>query len=685
MGVPHVSGRTWWVGVACLAFLILLPGRAFAASKVWDGGCGGETAWSCAANWSEDSVPAPGDTVTFNSTSSNDSSVDAGFAGAIATVKVNPGYTGTISLARSLTVSAALIEKAGTFTAGAQALTLKALTLSAGSFTASSGTTAIKGALKISGAPTFDANGGTVDFTGGSGKLSCDNVAFNQATITNTAGTKTVGSDCDLPLGADPTVGSGGSVALNGTLTGTGTVTASRTFSLNASGSLSGFSGLNAYVLKVKGAYDFGSYAPFNVASNFTLTSAGDLTAPAGTATFGKNLTVNSGSAFDANGGTVVFDNSTSVKLACGGKTFNLVSFEFAAGKKTINADCTLPLGEDPSLGGGGTTLRGTLAGSGELSQTGTFTIESGSPGLDSFSDVTDTGSFLVSPGAVLTAPTGALSVNGNLTIASGATFAANGGTVKLEEPPAKATKTITCNGAAFNLVTIANQGKMVVSDGCTLPLGAEPEAGAGGQIVLNGALTGSGALAVKSVLLTLGETGSLTGFTGLETLETGNLKIDGAYDFDEYASFEVGGDFTLSEGAELIAPSGTASFAGDFDDEGEFNANGGTVVLVGSGQEISGSTSFEGLTKVVASADTLTFEAGATQTVEGDLTLEGAEAGKLLKLASSASPTRWLIEVGGSAEVEFASIKDSENLGTPIEALESVDEGNNVGWEIFL
>ena len=111
-------------------------------------------------------MPAAADTATFSRTSTNNSTVDAGFAGVIATVKVNSGYTGTITLARSLNVTKAFTQVTGSFTAGGQALMLKVLTLSGGNFTASSGTTSISGALTISGSPTFNANGGTVNFNG---------------------------------------------------------------------------------------------------------------------------------------------------------------------------------------------------------------------------------------------------------------------------------------------------------------------------------------------------------------------------------------------------------------------------------------------------------------------------------------------------------------------------------------
>src|SRR6185369_4071845 len=85
-----------------------------------------------------------------------------------------------------------------------------------------SGTMTLASGLTISGSPTFNANGGTITFDGGSATLSCNNVTFNLVTF-NHGGTKTINSNCNLPLGNNPTVN--GAITLNGTLSGTGTVT----------------------------------------------------------------------------------------------------------------------------------------------------------------------------------------------------------------------------------------------------------------------------------------------------------------------------------------------------------------------------------------------------------------------------------------------------------------------------
>lgn len=664
------------VGVLAAALTLLFAAHASAATRTWDGGCGIDTKWSCAENWTENTAPGKEDMAVFGSSSVTNSTVDEGFAGSIAAIRIVSGYTGTISLARSLTVSSSFSQAGGTFTAGSQALTLKAVALAGGTFTASSGTTSIGGALKIAAGAAFNANGGTVSFVGGSAGLKCGKKAFNLVTFDHASGTKAVGADCSLPLGADPEADKGGSITLNGTLSGSGTLTTSGILTLGATGDLSGFSGLAANRLTVAGSYDFGEYESFTVGGVFILKAGGSLTAPSGTASFAGNFTLAPESTFDANEGTVDFDGTGTVKLACGGKAFAMVTFE-SSGRKTIGSDCTLPLGANPDLGSGGTTLNGTLSGTGTLTQTGPFEITSASPGLDSFANVTDVGSLVLKPTTKFTAPEGTLTVNGNFVVKPEATFDANEGTVDFQALPT-AQKIISCNGVTFNLVTLSNLATQVVRSDCTLPLGSNPTIGAGGQIVLNGALTGSGALTVDSSSPLVLGTGSLSGFSGLST---GDLSVFGSYDFGSYESFSVSGDFKIVLGATFTAPTGSASFAGDFVNNGTFNANEGAVELSGTNQELSGSTTFEDLTKVVEAKDTLTFAASSTQTINGTLTLRGANAEALLSLVSSKSGTPWLIASGGSRAVKWVSVADSHNTGTTISAVESKDAGGNTGW----
>jgi hypothetical protein len=145
--------------------LMLRP--AFAATRTWDGGgtdgaCGGAAGdgnkWSCAANWSADTVPVSGDAVVFDATSTKDSTIDASFAGTITSIGINSGYTGTITMARSLTMSSSFTQAAGTFAQDAQTLTIGGnFAHTAGTFNANTGTVTLTGATPtLSGTTTFN-------------------------------------------------------------------------------------------------------------------------------------------------------------------------------------------------------------------------------------------------------------------------------------------------------------------------------------------------------------------------------------------------------------------------------------------------------------------------------------------------------------------------------------------------
>ncbi len=695
-----------------------MPVSAHAASRTWDGGCGFDTGWSCAGNWSGDVAPSGADTVVFGPASTGNSTVDPAFGGTIAAVKLNAGYSGAVSLARSLTVSKSFLQKSGSFTAGGEELVSKTLTLSGGSFTASSGTTSIDATLKVTGLPSFDANGGTVDFGSTSGVLTCGGVTFNLVTLSHSSGTKTVGGDCNLPLGEDPVAGDGGSILLNGALSGSGTLVTSGTLTLGNSGSLSGFSALEAGALTVSGSQDLGGLSDLAVGKTFTLSPGGSLTAPAGTASFGGKFTIGSGATFDANGGTVTFDGTVSAVLSCGNQTFNLVRFAHTAGRKTVGSDCTLPLGSNPSLGedsNASVTLNGTLSGSGTLTAPQTLVLNgtatlSGFSGLTALGGLTAAGltlnaasygTFAVNgnytqTGGSVTAPTGADfhgqfrlnsgstfntpaagSVNfaNNFTINAGATFNSKGATVVFDGGHSSS---ISCGSATFALAAFANtSGTKTVGSSCSLPLGANPNAASGGSIALNGTLSGTGTLTTSGTL-TLASGSKLSGFSGLAA---NALTVNATHSFGTYSPFTVGGTFTLGSGSSFTAPSGTASFAGDFVNSGNFIHNSGTVVLSGGSQQLSGSTTFNKLSKTVAAEATLTFAAESTVTAAGALTLKGAGASKLLKLASSTPGKPWTIEAKGSQDVGLVSVSDSTSKGSTVPAYASVNGGGNTSW----
>ena len=137
-------------------------------------GLGATNNWSDAGNWSKDAAPGSGDTVVFDGHSGKNATVDAAFAGTVAAVQINSGYTGTVSLNQNLTVTGAFTEQAGTYNADGFATTVTGLTtLSGGTYLASTTTQTLTGGLTVSG--------GT--FTGSTGTVTTGNVTLSSGTL----------------------------------------------------------------------------------------------------------------------------------------------------------------------------------------------------------------------------------------------------------------------------------------------------------------------------------------------------------------------------------------------------------------------------------------------------------------------------------------------------------------------
>lgn len=169
-----------------------------------------------------------------------------------------------------------------------------------------------------------------------------------------------------------------------------------------------------------------------------------------------------------------------------------------------------------------------------------------------------------------------------------------------------------------------------------------------------------------------------------------GNITTPNMESFGIFAggngAIDINGILVLS-GGSFTATSGNMSVAGNFvNSGGTFSHNNGTVTLNGTDQMISGSSTFYDLSKTTA-ADTLTFEAGSTQAIEGTVTLQGG-AGNLLTLQSSSAGNHWSFSLASGAvkDVSYVTVQDSDASGSdagqkPINPGNSIDNGNNVDW----
>jgi len=153
-------------------------------------------------------------------------------------------------------------------------------------------------------------------------------------------------------------------------------------------------------------------------------------------------------------------------------------------------------------------------------------------------------------------------------------------------------------------------------------------------------------------------------------------------------SSLDVDHDLTITaETLDVSASNYAITVGGNFTNLDTFTARNGTVTLDGTGQSILGSTTFYNLTKSVAAADTLTFQAGQTTTINGTVTLNGA-TGNLLSLRSDSPGTRWNFNVsaGATKAIDYVDVQDSDASGSDpsqkrIYPTNSVSSGNNVDW----
>jgi hypothetical protein len=421
------------------------------SAETWTG-LGTTSNWSEAANWSAGVVPGPGTTVIFNGTSSANSIVDSGFAGTVAAVQINSGYTGTIGLNQNLTVMGPFTQQAGTYNAnGRMTAVTGTTTVSGGSYLAATNTQALTGGLIVSGG-IFAGSTGTVStasVTLSSGTLDAPSTVLTVVggNFTYTGGTfnAEMGTVSYAGNVVSPTVAVGtGKVrfynfqdALTGGypagLTITGTLTVSGTFTWKTG------SGIINGNIEAQGNVDDqnhgGTGNPY-----FTLDGIANQTledTSGGGGGFLRTLTINKP------GG--------SVSLTCNPLVFS--NFTVTAGTVNTGTHELLVGGQGPLSAATGVSI-------------GNIEIDGASVTVSSPSLQVANLTFAASSDK-LTAPVGKLFVSGNWTNSVGANFAANGGTVVFDG--VRRLQLLTSGGKAFNNLTIAAGAIVELEDSLTV------------------------------------------------------------------------------------------------------------------------------------------------------------------------------------------------------------------------
>jgi hypothetical protein len=283
----------------------------------------------------------------------------------------------------------------------------------------------------------------------------------------------------------------------------------------------------------------------------------------------------------------------------------------------------------------------------------------------------------------------------GRTTIAAGRTvsISINGAAVGTGSTTTASDGTYTLSG----LVTSAGQVLTVYLDGATekaVTVTVAPGTDISGfNLYQNRLITrcDDGGCSITNTNLDTADNNGDTDISAIYSVNSGvlNVKSGKALLVGANATFTPGANVNVGSGITLVgtlaAGSNTLTLSGTWlkNVAGAFTAGTSTVLLDGTNQTMSGSTTFYNLTKTVTSAATLTFWKGTTQTISNTLTLNGA-ANNLLSLRSSHAGTQWTINPQGTRSLTYIDVKDSTcSNATACAPTNSGNSGNNTNWTI--
>ncbi|MBI4398003.1 MAG: hypothetical protein HY586_02635, partial [Candidatus Omnitrophica bacterium] len=583
----------------------------FDTDPTWDGSAG-DGLWTTAANWDTGIRPGASDTVTFNNTSTSDSTVNAAFGGTINILNVQSNYGGTITLQRTLTATTSTTLSSGTLSLNGNDFTTGTLTVSGGTLTAGADEIiTVNSNLNVSSGTVSGANlmtvVGSVDLSGGTftappnmtvyGSWAKTGGTFNSGTgqvdfagtglvTLNSGGTDSASDFYNLALGkigANSVTLTGNDLVVNGTLSvPAGTVT---TNDLD----------ITAAAFTVSGGTFEGSAGSLTVNGAVTL-SSGLCVAPSGTFSVLGNWS-NTGASFNSGGGTVTFVSPGTQTINSGGisstKDFDNVTVSGSVLQVTstdLEIDGTLTINSSSTV-----DLNGQSLALGTLSNNGTLQLEGGEALVSILTMDTNSGTVLYDGTGTYTQliagdnyynltfnGTGSwtldalLDVNNNFTITDG---------------------TVNANGLNMNVAGNWSNADVFTSGANTVTL----DGTAAQTLVTGGTGTGndfnnltmnkaSGTLTLTTNALDVDGTLSIDGGTfdsnGL-AITAGNLAAIGGNFTGSAGSVDVNGTFTLS-GGTFNAPSGTFTVSGTwFKDGGSFvSGSNNTVTFDGSGTQ---------------------------------------------------------------------------------------------------
>ncbi|MDH5731861.1 MAG: hypothetical protein OEZ58_22995, partial [Gammaproteobacteria bacterium] len=427
-----------------------------------------------------------------------------------------------------------------------------------------------------------------------------------------------------------------------------------------------------------------GAAASLDVNGNLVLTS-GSFTAPSSTINLSGNFTYTAGS-FTHNSGTIIFDGAADQSFVTGDQIFNAL---------TIN--------NSGAAANDSVIVNGVLDVNGSLTiSDGDLDISSNSPAVNTAGDVNiaDGASIDVSARVAATMWTfdGTSILTDNNTGANpiqdleDVTVDGAGASLTL----ASSTKVRTLSIGADDSIDLAAGAFTLDIDGTGTPLSVSGTFTAGTSTVQysgDNFDTNIAVLAYSS--LRLAPPTNPTNYLLSGNLSAGNaLTADLTIAANATLDASLANNYNLSAvnlnidaSATYLARASTITLSGNWSNSGSFTADTSSVVFNGTGQSISGTTTFNHFTKSVVAADTLTFEATKTQSFNGTVTLNGAAA-QLLSLRSSIATTQWGFDLNASATktISYVDVQDSDASASdssflPILPSNSTNSNNNKNW----
>lgn len=659
------SGATWTFINTC-------------TTKVWDGGgidgtCGGAgTAnnWSCADNWSDDTIPIVTDTVLFTSLSTKNADIDISIN--VTGVELTDGYTGTLTQesGNSITLGEdGYTQSTGVFIGGDSNIDVNGtFALSGGSFTNTTDSLNVSGNFTLTLSGTFINQNGQVILDGDlffadatSPQQDLGQLVIGSSPDTTTLTTNMTASSLTIDA-ADVLVTDGYNVIISGDVDINGALNAA-----NGSGGNS--------TVYVGGSWDVtgGTFTNTNSTVNFTGTNTHTIISD--TKAF-NNFTVNSGLLaywkFDeADYSASVVDHT--------GNGYNGTPSGAAGNYNASNPTKTLPSLDFPNLYAKDFDGTDDVINFGPVNEIGnvnaltmTAWVQRRAANSVIFIGKQETGVQddinieLWSDGNIYFA----ISDNGFST-----------GSVALNDTSWHHVALVfdgTQSGNANRLKGFVDGIQQTLSFSGTVPA-LTPAMVTSFVVGQDGEFGGAFAdgfvddVRVYTRVLSTSE---------VQQLASGNPG-SGTYVLED--ALDVNGTVMMVSGT-LDVKSGEnnpINVGGNWLGYADFNARNGIVTFDGINQTIGGSTIFYDLEKNDVSDNgtdvSLTMEAGSTQTIQSNLTLNGLDSNDRVNIASTSSQMRHNIHLpNGSQNVSWVDVSGSEALGNDIVAADSIDSGNN-------